>query len=456
MTSLLGITGFILFFSSSAIAGFVQNVPFSSNRASSPEDCADFIAQLPPDSIHGSIGVPENWNDLDGKKIDVFYYGFNFQKNPGVAPLVYFNGGPGASAHSMHRYLARKPDFEKIPFLFIDQRGTGCSTPLPEAVFSPEGIQKMALYGARAIVEDAEAIRKFVFKRVKWRIFGQSFGGLIVHRYLELHPEGLTHAFSHGASLMTDSILWTEYRAKSFKRVGDLYFKQYPEDRELILRARSIFPNNYCVTTSLFRICGAALLDDLGWSALSNPSFGYWEKLHDQIQSLILPSGELNMEFIRTRFTSSTGGESDILLVDVVPAREAPGGLCNTWSCEVAIPNLIEKGEDPSSWEFSECRNALAIERTYDYQLVRNVVGEDYPSLIKVWENLTKYSKIRFNLYSAEKDTFAPLQSFEEEVKLLGDRINYREFSSGHSSFFEEPQVWKDILDSQRSEKIRE
>jgi hypothetical protein len=74
--------------------------------------------------------------------------------------------------------------------LYLDQRGTGLSTPISAATLALQGdIHRQAdylkLFRADSIVKDCEAIRKtltedYPSELKKWSILGQSFGGFCV------------------------------------------------------------------------------------------------------------------------------------------------------------------------------------------------------------------------------------------------------------------------------------
>lgn len=305
----------------------------------------------------------------------------------------------------------------------------------------------MSHYGARAIVNDAEAIRK-ILGFDQWRIFGQSFGSFIVHRYLELAPESVKAAYAHGMSVMNDGIQWTAERVLAFKRLGDLYFEIYPSDKEVLAKAKSLFPANYCTGNELHQVCGKALIDEIGWRRLSYKKFGLWKKMHEEINSLLDDQGQLNMESVKKLFPKETTlSKETFLLVDVVPAREAPGGFLNTWSCEEAMTRLRRRGIGVDQFEFNECRHALNIERSFNYKKIRKIVKEDYVSLSRIRENLRKRKDLPFYLYSADLDFFGPEAGFKEEVNYLKSLVKYRKFQdSDHGSFFLEMQVWRDLL----------
>ncbi|RYZ83570.1 MAG: alpha/beta fold hydrolase, partial [Proteobacteria bacterium] len=183
-----------------------------------------------------SLSVPEDWQNPSSKMIRLAYYLKNdFQKKNVV---IFFNGGPASSANSSLSNLKLLSDKHPINFVVFDQRGTGCSSAYPA---DDEGI---ALYTSASIVNDAEALRTKIMGNEKWKIFGQSFGGLIVQRYLERHPEGVSHAYSHGYSQMEDPNEWMALRLKkqaelSVERISAYDAKN--KDRKLLKRLKS-FP----------------------------------------------------------------------------------------------------------------------------------------------------------------------------------------------------------------------
>ncbi len=418
------------------------------------DECEKFIENLPADSIHGYVKVPEDWSKpRKSKKIDVFYHGYNFTfENRDIPPVVYFNGGPGSYARGLHGWILKDPErakhYQKIPFIFIDQRGNGCSSSLPtfEKV-NNKAIKRMSHYGARSIVFDSEAVRESLGFE-KWRIFGQGFGSFIVHRYLELRPHAVKAAYAHGMSIMTDGIVWTAERVKAFKRLGDMYFDIYPKDRKILNRVKAIFPKDYCSGNEMFKVCGKALLDKIGWRRLSYKSFGRWEKMHEEIKSLLDERQNLNMDVIKKLFPAEAKLKKEtFLLVDVVLAREAPGGFLNTWSCEKAMPLLRKQGIDVDAFDFNECRHALEIQRRFNYKKIKKIVREDFVSLSLIRQNLKEREDLPFYLYSAELDFFGPEGSFEQEVDYLKGLVNYTAFkNSDHGQFFIEMQVWRDLL----------
>lgn len=78
--------------------------------------------------------------------------------------------------------------------LFLDQRGTGLSTPITAATLARQGdagkqAEYLRLFRADSIVQDCEAIRKcltadFPEGNKKWSVIGQSFGGFCAVTYL--------------------------------------------------------------------------------------------------------------------------------------------------------------------------------------------------------------------------------------------------------------------------------
>lgn len=112
--------------------------------------CKNFIASLPSDYMSGFVEAPEDPNDKSSPSLQIFYYGKIFS---GVTPVAFFNGGPTSSSWGSYGVLSKaqksNADYAKVPFIFIDQRGTGCSTPYP-AVNSLEDLDRLKNWASTA------------------------------------------------------------------------------------------------------------------------------------------------------------------------------------------------------------------------------------------------------------------------------------------------------------------
>lgn len=114
------------------------------------------------------------------------------QKKEAQKPwLVYLQGGPGCSCSAPQDMYITDFILDKgYQILYLDQRGTGLSTPVSAATLALQGdIHRQADYlkffRADSIVKDCEAIRKtltedYPSELKKWSVFGQSFGGFCI------------------------------------------------------------------------------------------------------------------------------------------------------------------------------------------------------------------------------------------------------------------------------------
>jgi pimeloyl-ACP methyl ester carboxylesterase len=130
--------------------------------------------------------------------------------------------------------------------LFLDQRGTGLSTPVSSATLTLQGdvhaqADYLKLFRADSIVKDCEAIRKTLTAEYpdslkKWSIFGQSFGGFCALNYLSKYPQSLREAFTLGGLAPIGKSAEEVYKY-TFQRVigrNKAYYAKYPEDVETI------------------------------------------------------------------------------------------------------------------------------------------------------------------------------------------------------------------------------
>lgn len=157
--------------------------------------------------------------------------------------LLFLNGGPGMECRPPQHYPWTQMILDRgYQMLYLDQRGTGLSSPVTASTLQMRGYNDvqakyLKLYRADSIVKDCEAIRQaltadYPEDKKKWSIMGQSFGGFCSISYLSFHPEGLREAFLFGGlqPLVKDP---DEVYRRLYKKVierNEAYYSKYPED----------------------------------------------------------------------------------------------------------------------------------------------------------------------------------------------------------------------------------
>jgi pimeloyl-ACP methyl ester carboxylesterase len=195
--------------------------------------------------------------------------------------LVFLQGGPGFEAARpasppsgwIRRALA------EYRVLLVDQRGTGRSTPVGEAIpgtTPEEQAAYLALFRADSIVRDCEAIRQELGVD-RWTVLGQSFGGFTSLTYLSFAPQGLTAALITGGLSPVGRPVDDVYGA-TYRRVLEAngrYFARYPGDRDRVraiherLEAEDVrLPSGDRLTVRRFRQLGMWLGDSAGFEQL--------------------------------------------------------------------------------------------------------------------------------------------------------------------------------------------
>jgi pimeloyl-ACP methyl ester carboxylesterase len=123
----------LLLFSLSLSAARAQETPAIQNTL------IDCLFAMPPDEVIGTtalcgeLTVPENWQEPEGRQILLRYVVLKARsESPFPDPVIYLEGGPGASALINVPFQARA--FAEIrryrDVILYDQRGTAFSTPL--------------------------------------------------------------------------------------------------------------------------------------------------------------------------------------------------------------------------------------------------------------------------------------------------------------------------------------
>lgn len=437
-----------------------QNFNFEEMENSLSPECSGFIQSLPPHYSYDWVEVPENVEDPQSDQIKVFFYWRQARNAFGVtesAPVIsFYNGGPGHSSHGSYRDIESR--LHPFHVVFIDQRGTGCSDSLPAPKVSH--LARYAHYLSRGIVADSETIREDLLgKKSKWSVFGQSFGSLIVHRYLALAPQSLISAHAHGYAATTNPQNWALLRMLKHKENLDDYLKKYPKDQP-ILSLISKVGEDFCVNqdhpqVGKIRSCGPYLIDALFIYLGFKVS---WNSLHQLIQSFgVIRNGK--KELNANRFKGVIGR----VLYDYL-GFGAEGDAINTFMnrMEAYVPRepslsdyylglfekLAEQKNDPRSWLMGEeARLHFAIQSRFRDAADRfQPLKRDLLRPEDVVQSLRQFKEIEFYLYSGNFDSFSPPEAFQSIVKMGGDRIQYTNFpSSGHAGFLTEQKVWDEI-----------
>lgn len=148
--------------------------------------------------------VPLDYSNKGSGTIQIFARSASRYEKPAAAPseeerrknsqkpwFVYLQGGPGCPCGPPQNSPITDYVLDKgYQILFIDQRGTGLSTPISAATLALQGdvhrqADYLTLFRQTEIVRDCESIRKVLTadypkELKKWSVFGQSFGGFCV------------------------------------------------------------------------------------------------------------------------------------------------------------------------------------------------------------------------------------------------------------------------------------
>ncbi|EJD03345.1 alpha/beta-hydrolase [Fomitiporia mediterranea MF3/22] len=207
--------------------------------------------------VERSFSVPLDYSNPDGEKIRVHARNMvplkkaDTPKKEAELPfMVYLQGGPGFEVTtSFARHLAEEIHERGYQTLWLDQRGTGLSTPISAELLEHKSDEEKADYlkhfRADNIVRDCEFIRGALLSHKKneaekkWTLLGQSYGGFIALNYLSFFPDGLKEVFLTGGLAPIVDHPDPVYE-KTISRVAQrnkIYYEKYPQD---IMRVRNI------------------------------------------------------------------------------------------------------------------------------------------------------------------------------------------------------------------------
>lgn len=233
-----------------------------------------------------TLTVPLSADPADSRTIDVFARIITREGGEHLPYLVFLQGGPGNEANRVTLNPANPSwvnvALERYRLVMLDQRGTGRSTPVSDAILTTGSAEEVAEYmshlRADGIVRDAEALREELGATGEnWNLLGQSFGGFTTLHYLTVHPESLHRVFLTGGlsavGHSADDVYSLTY--KKMRWLSENFYRHFPEDRakmaDLVKRAEQgelTLPSGEVVSPSRLRSAGHGLGMDNGWIQL--------------------------------------------------------------------------------------------------------------------------------------------------------------------------------------------
>ena len=246
--------------------------------------------------VEHEFQIPLDHAQPDGDRITVFAREVADPDGRDRPFLVFLAGGPGFESPRPTRnptspaWLNRALRDYRV--LFLDQRGTGRSTPvgtLPGRTPQQQA-DYLSHFRADSIVADLEWIRRELDVD-RWAVLGQSFGGFCALHYLSVAPQSLSAAFMTGGlppiGLHPDEIYRATY-TRMLER-NRRYYQRYPDDRDRMRAAcerleqeKIILPDGDRLTARRLRLAGNVLGSTDGMEhlhyllelPLDSPAFG--------------------------------------------------------------------------------------------------------------------------------------------------------------------------------------
>ncbi|MEN9360875.1 MAG: hypothetical protein RL095_2410 [Verrucomicrobiota bacterium] len=400
---------------------------------------------------YGWIETPEDWSQPDSRRIRIFYMRLKANpQTPSLPPAIYFNGGPGMclGPGSALNLMGRDPQRD---FIVIHQRGTGCSSPFPEAS-DEASIRRLAHYLSSDIVKDSEALRRSLYgDKTAWAVVGQSFGSFIGHRYLELAPASITSLHLHGVAPSQNAALWPELRLRSHGALLKQFLIRQPEGaRRLKLIRQHLQKNPSAFTVAGLTCKGEHMLGLVGLLHLTPDGKSLDNLLRrlcpkDQVneKELIATVRQVNIDVLNFHRPSGT-------LNIIFNRLEGYGAGRQSLSAfyQGLFQKLAAEGDDPRLWLIGEealAHNSLSspafhLADTLDFGPAKSLDPK------KIAANLREHPSITFRLYSGEFDTISPPAAYQDMQKTCGQGLIYTLIpNSDHGGFMADQPFWQDL-----------
>lgn len=336
--------------------------------------------------IDHTLAVPLDHQEPNGPAIDVFAREVVPEGGAALPLLVYLQGGPG---HESPRPGARPASpawltraLQDYRVLFLDQRGTGRSTPFgPQTMRdlggSPETVAHyLTHFRADAIVADTEYFRSHLGLDTV-SLLGQSFGGFTSLHYLSVAASSLQEVYFTGGLAPVgrhcDDVYAATYAAQRAK--NESFYRRFPQ-----ARAQMELAIELCAAGEIHLPSGAALTPRLLRTVGSHLGF---------------TGGEQLLAYLLERDPRSPAFAADVAallpfkgrnpLYSVIHESSYADGCITNWSAERVMPedfkndDTLFTSEHLFPWHFTD-DPSLAPFRT----VAELLAGHEWPSLYDV------------------------------------------------------------------------
>lgn len=400
-----------------------------------------------------TIRVPLTENPNDTRTIDVFARVATREGGENLPYLLFLQGGPGAEAERPYLdpvtpvWLGTALEHYRV--VMLDQRGTGRSTPVTDALTEKDPLdaaEYLTHFRADAIVRDAEALREHLGAKT-WNTLGQSFGGFTTLHYLSRHPEALDRIYITGGLCAIDrsaeeiySLCYDKMRARS-----QWYYRKFPEHQDSIRRlidhaseGKIVLPDGEVVSPSRLRSLGHLLGSDNGWI-----------KLHSLLDFPL----ESNAFRYDLQHLLPYNGRNPLYYV--IHESSYADGVVTNWAAERTIPDDFL--DDPTLFTGEHVRedwlNTVPAFQPWA-EITKNLAQHRWPKLYNREALLQSEAQGAAAIYV--NDAYVPLEYSLETAKLLPGVVLYTSSEYEHSGLRTSGTVViQKLLDLAMNKKMR-
>ncbi len=348
-----------------------------------------------------NFDVPLNYNEPGGTTIKVFgreVVALEQEKNASLPYLLFLQGGPGFPSprpEASEGWLKRA--LKEYRVFFLDQRGTGLSTPVTEQTLSAQVDAKAQFeylkhFRADNIVRDSEFIRKTLTGSEPWTVLGQSFGGFCATTYLSFAPNGLKGVAITGGlpplCVPIDEVYRATYRLLIKK--NNLFYRRFPGDVEVVRKIVN-YLRAHRVVLATGEILSADRFLQLGLSFGFNGSGNNMNTVHYLLENAFVEiAGE---ERLSTSFLSAVERKADFNNHPIYALLHEPlycEGQASGWSAQrlrAEFPEFSAQSETSFftsemiyPWMFDEYHNLKPLKEVAEML----AVYDGWPSLYDV------------------------------------------------------------------------